>query len=405
MQTRRDILKFATGLGLGAGAGPLLFGRKAFAGEKQAPVFVFLFLPGAMDGLAAVAPLDDPNYRKWRPNIRVSESEAYKLGNGYALHPGLKALGSFWEEKELALFVNAGSGNPNRSHFQAQDAMQISSGNDGRNGFLGRALDAGAKAPLRAVAFQPSLPLSLNGDFPALCVNSLPGFSLRGRAEKQKDIYEMMYGYNADPLLRNASQEAFLAQKVISRVQKQPKSNVEYPKNGQSAHFRDLAQMIKANVGLEVAALQWTGWDTHVNQGADKGTLARNFQSFAETIVAFRKDLGAHWPRVVVVAMSEFGRTVRENGTRGTDHGHGSTIFAIGSALAGQRVLGEPYRLQDDFLFEGRDLPVHTDFRLILSEVLTTHMGYGAMETVFPGIDHSKSLNLFKAPLALTGRG
>ncbi|MBC7533741.1 MAG: DUF1501 domain-containing protein [Oligoflexus sp.] len=396
--SRRDLLKYTGTLGLGACLSPWLsWNPKALANSAKAmqPVFVFLFLPGAMDGLSVLAPLDDPNYRKLRPNIGLNLNDERKpmvLSSGLYLHPALSPLKSMWDGGELSFVLGAGSPNASRSHFESQDAMQYgrASSRDGDGtGFLNRTLmsSKGPNSPLRAVAFESDLPGSLRGRSAALSISSLKQFVLNGGAATLQNSYRMMYEGSSDPLIRATSREAFDAQAIIVRINAQaPSRAVAYPQGPEVRSFQDLAAVIRADVGLEIAALSWGGWDTHVNQGGTNGPLAYNLEKLSQSLAEFRKDLGSEWQRTCVIAITEFGRTVKENGSRGTDHGHGSTVLMMGGSILGKRILGALPSLKPENLYEERDIPVVVDYRDILADVLQNHLHYQDLKAIFP--DH-----------------
>jgi uncharacterized protein (DUF1501 family) len=408
MWTRRVFLK-AGGIALfGLGAGPRFLVRTALAASPPAPlgrrkVLVTIFQRGAMDGLAAVAPVAEPALGRLRPRLAVSaaraagDEKALDLGTGWALHPALAGLLPLWRERRLAIVHAVGSPDPTRSHFDAQDYMET--GTPGRkgtpSGWLNRAVgllghDA---SPLRAVSLTPALPRALYGTEPAIAVTDLGRFEVRlPGAERAAAAagagFEALYRRTAPELLQETAGETFEAVEILSASELaayRPAAGAVYPQSPLGQALRQIAFLVKAKVGLEVAFAESGGWDTHVAQGATRGTFARRAADLAQSIAAFWTDLGAYQDDVVLMTMTEFGRTVRENGSGGTDHGHGSCMFVLGSEVAGGKVHGELPGLSPDALHEGRDLPVTTDFRAVFCEVAGKHLGIGDDAALFPG--------------------
>ncbi|MDY7092827.1 MAG: DUF1501 domain-containing protein [Acidobacteriota bacterium] len=416
---RRAFLK-AGGLALVTlGAGPSFLHRAARAvaapgAHQRRKVLVTLFQRGAMDGLMAVSPVSAPELAKLRPRLALSAArggDLLDLGVGYALHPALKPLLEPWREGRLAVVHGVGSPDPTRSHFDAQDYMET--GTPGRkgtsSGWLNRAsgLLGHDATPFRAVSLTSALPRSLYGDEPAVAVRRLEDFRLRsgglmaggvpGGAGTGQDL-EALYRQTAQDLLRDTGGETFEALDLLQRVPLRgyrPAGGARYPRSPLGESLRQIAMLIKADVGLEVAFAESGGWDTHVAQGTVNGSFARHARDLADSIAAFWTDLGGRRDDVVVLTMTEFGRTVAENGAAGTDHGHGSCLFVLGNQVDGGKVHGELGPLAPDNLYEGRDLPVTTDFRSVFSEVAGAHLGVPVGEELFPGWSGSR-LPLFR---------
>jgi uncharacterized protein (DUF1501 family) len=247
--------------------------------------------------------------------------------------------------------------------------------------------------PFRAVALTPALPRSLYGDASALAVTNLADFRVHlpnaaGVATNAAGGFESLYEQTSQSLLRDSGSEAFDAIHMLSDAHLQsyrPEPGAVYPQSPLGQSMRQIAQLVKADVGLEVAFAESGGWDTHVQQGTTTGTFARRAKDLGQAIGAFWTDLGAHQSDVVLMTMTEFGRTVRENGSGGTDHGHGSCLFVLGDRVDGGKVHGRLDTLAQDALYEGRDLPVTTDFRAVFSEVAAKHLGVRDDATLFPG--------------------
>jgi len=295
---------------------------------------------------------------------------------------------------------------PTRSHFDAQDFMEGGTpGAAAADGWLNRALQTqprSAHASFRAVALQPNLPRILFGALPAVAMGSVADFKLRtGRlSTAASKSFESLYGRAVDVALRNTGGETFEALHLLedAKLEEMPAQNgADYPNNSLGKRLKDVARLIRADIGLEVVATDIGGWDTHVGQGNAQGQLAVRLKELGDSIAAFATDLGDRMADVCVVTMTEFGRTVRENGNRGTDHGTASAMMVLGGSVRGRRVLGRWRGLDDSNLYEGRDLAMETDYRAVLSEVLASHLGIPKIAPVFPGF------NPAAAPLHLFG--
>jgi uncharacterized protein (DUF1501 family) len=256
----------------------------------------------------------------------------------------------------------------------------------------------GAVSPVRAVSLGSSLPRTLRGRNDAVAMNNLNDFQIRdphGAA-----TFESMYESSLDTVLHGTGRETFSAVKIMQSIQKQtytPANGAKYPGGRFGQSLQQIAHLIKAGVGLEVAFADIGGWDTHVNEvGAQPaaGQLANNLADFGQSLAAFYQDLGDRMEDVAVVTMSEFGRTARENGNRGTDHGHANVMFAMGGGIRGGKVYGEWPGLADEQLYEARDLALTTDFRDVLGELVAKHLGNTNLKTVFPGYENPKFRSL-----------
>lgn len=401
--TRRVFVK-SGGLALfSLGLDPLFLARAAFASTSQAaraaarPVLVCLFQRGAVDGLNMVVPHGDATYYRERPRIAVPAQDVVDLDGYFGLHPRLAALKPLWDNKSLAAIHAIGSPDATRSHFDAQDYME--SGTPGvkatADGWLNRYCQHDREhvdTPFRAVAFGPQLPRILAGTAPALALDDLQAFGLRVPQAAARDrltrAFEELYAGAATGLLSASSQEAFQAVQVLQRVdpaQYQPANGATYPRGRFGKAMLQIAQLIKADVGLQVAFADVTGWDTHVNQGASEGQLAARLGEFGDSLAAFARDLGERLRDVVVVTMSEFGRTIHENGNAGTDHGHATAMLVLGGPVNGGRIVGRWPGLDVARRFEGRDVAVTTDFRDLFAEILARHLGAANLSAVFPG--------------------
>jgi uncharacterized protein (DUF1501 family) len=361
---------------------------------------VVVFQRGACDGLNTVVPFGDEAYRSLRPTIAVppprggSRDAALDLDGFFGLHPALEPLLPLWGDGSLAAVHAVGSPHPTRSHFDAQDFME--SGTPGvkatADGWMNRCLQAETRAeatPLRAVSLTPTLPRSLAGRAGAVAVADLRRFRLRPAAGSEgRRLFERMYADAAPDLLRTAAKETFEALEFLKRAdpsRHRPASGVEYPRGRFGASLLQIAQLVKADVGVELAFAEVGGWDHHAVEGGVEGQLANRLRELGQALAAFHRDLGSRMQDVVLVTLTEFGRTVRENGNRGTDHGHASVSFVMGGPARGGKVHGRWPGLRDDELHERRDLALTTDFRDLLGEVLSRHLGVTKLDAVFPG--------------------
>lgn len=397
MLTRRLFLK-AGGVALFAlGAGPQFLTRTALAAPGRRKVLVTIFQRGAMDGLMAVTPLSE-DLRSLRPRLAMGSRDLVDLGVDFGLHPAFEPLLPLWKEKRLGIVHAVGSPDSTRSHFDAQDYME--SGTPGRkgtpSGWLNRAVGllGHEGSPFRAVSMTPALPRSLYGDEPALAVADLADF----REPAAGQSFEALYKQTSQKVLHDTADDTFQAMAMLTPekvARYRPANGAEYPTSPLGQALRQIALLIKSDVGLEVAFAESGGWDTHVQQGTVNGSFARQARDLARSIHAFWTDLGPAWQDGVLLStMTEFGRTVRENGSGGTDHGHGSCLFVLGNQVQGGRVHGSFPGL--DALYEGRDLPVTTDFRAVFCELAGRHLGIKDDGKLFPGWA-GKRLPLLKA--------
>jgi len=403
MTTRRLFLK-GSGLAMfGVGAAPMWLARAADAPRARKKVLVAVFQRGAVDGLNVVVPFGEKNYYALRPTIAIpapkagTESDvvntAIDLDGFFGLHPALAPLKPIYDANKLAIVHAVGSPDPTRSHFDAQDYME--SGTPGRkatsDGWLNRALSPSAevrKSPVRAVSLGPSLSRAVRGRNEAVAINNLNQFKVADADGAA--TFESMYASTLDKMLSGTGRETFDAVKLMQSIQAQPytpASGAKYPGGRLGQSLMQIARLIKADVGLEVAFTDVGGWDTHVNevgQTPGAGQLANLLGNFGQALAAFYQDLGDRMEDVAVVTMSEFGRTAKENGNRGTDHGHANVMFAFGGAIQGGKVYGEWPGLAPEQLYENRDLALTTDFRDVLGELVAKHLGNRQLTGVFP---------------------
>ena len=401
--SRRRFLK-STGLGfLALGLPPAFLVRAARAQQVgKGKVMVVVFQRGAMDGLNAVIPFKDRAYYALRPSIAIAEpasgeERAVDLDGFYGLHPALAPLKSLYDKGHLAIVHAAGSPDNTRSHFDAQDYMEI--GTPGikstPDGWLNRCLNENkrAESPFRGVALTARLPRMLAGSAPALTLSSIDEFRLRNEA--MAATLQKLYTHTPDSLFRFGGQNLFAAMAELRQVEsKIPASTERYPAGRFGASLAQIARLIKADLGLEIAFAEIEGWDTHVNQGGAKGQMANRLKDLADGLAAFYRDLGDRIDNVVLITLSEFGRTARENGNRGTDHGHANVMFALGGPVRGGKVYGRWPGLAPELLNEGRDLSLTTDFRTVCGEVIARHLGQKELSRIFPGFRSTAPLGL-----------
>ncbi len=411
MLSRRGFLK-AGGLTL-FGVG-LMGGIPAFLAEaaasmkvespyKKKKTLVCIFQRGAMDGLMAVTPFTYQYLKEARPTLFMSAAKGaggsplIDLDGRFGLHPSMKAFEPVFREKRLGIVHGIGSPNPTRSHFDAQDYMESGTPfNKGTSsGWLNRAvglLGHDALTPFSAVSLTSSMPRSFYGDNPAVAINNLQDFAIQMRgnqagANLAAKSFEDLYDQTASGLLKDTGKESFEAMKILQKTDiknYKPSNNVVYPSSAIGNSLKQIAQLIRMDVGLEVAFAESNGWDTHFNQGTENGVFARNVADLSNSIMAFWTDLGAYQDDVTVMTMTEFGRTVHQNGTGGTDHGRASCNFILGNDVNGGLVHGNVQPLTVENLEDGRDLKVTTDFRSVFSEVADKHLKITNDHALFP---------------------
>jgi len=396
--TRRAFLKNGALAVVGTTAVPAFLARAAFGAETGRKRFVVLFQRGAADGLNIVIPHGERSYYAMRPTIAIPRGQELELDGFFGLHPAMAPLKPLWEAKQLALVHAAGSPDNTRSHFDAQDYME--SGTPGvkstEDGWLNRALRDQKKdaSPFRAVAMGGSLPRTLAGPSPAIAIDNVNQFGVGGNsaaAQPAANTFEAMYAQSVDTVLHGTGRETFEAVKMLKSADPgryTPAPGANYPRGRFGDSLRQVAQLLKADLGVEVAFADIGGWDHHVNEGNVKGQLANLLREFAQGLAAFWTDLGALGEETVIVSMTEFGRTARQNGNAGTDHGHAGVMFVLGGPVKGGKVYGRWPGLAPEQLYEGRDLALTTDFRRVLGEGVYRHLGNRRLDIVFPGFSN-----------------
>jgi uncharacterized protein (DUF1501 family) len=410
MMTRRVFLKNGSLAMVSLGFAPAFVARSARAAEARQKILVAVFQRGAVDGLNMIVPFGERAYYANRPSIAIAKPNApdgaIDLDGFFGLHPRMGALAPLFSRGELAIVHACGSPDETRSHFDAQDYME--SGTPGvkstRDGWMNRYLHAKEHehaSPFRAVALAPQLPRSLQGAEPALAIGQLAQFGVHagGASDAMASSFESEYAQAADAMLRPTASEAFDAVRMLRTANlsnRAPANGADYPRSGFGDALRQIAQLIKAGVGLEVAFTELGQWDHHANEGAAVGQIANRLDDFARGIAAFSQDVGDRMADVVLVTMSEFGRTLKENGARGTDHGHGNAMLVLGGPVKGGKVYGKWPGLDPEHLWQGRDLAITTDFRDVFAELVSGHLGARDVSRIFPGYAYKQKLGLLR---------
>ena len=404
MLTRRIFLRGSAIAMAGAGSVPFWLGRAAAGVSARRKILVAIFQRGAADGLNVVVPFADKRYYELRPTIGIPAPGGSANGGGqpaidldgrFGLNPVLQPLKALWDKQMLAVVEATGSPDPSRSHFDAQDYMESGTPGMKRDGWLNRALPPErTSSPLRAISMSANLPRTMQGDTPAIAINDVGQFKAGGESAS---IIERMYAASPDRQLAGAGKDAFAAMKMIeslNKTQYTPAGGAQYAPGGELGRsLRQIAQLIKADAGVEAAFAEVGGWDHHQNEPQ---LLSNVLRQFGAALAAFATDMGDRMEDVVLVTMSEFGRTAAENGNSGTDHGHGDVMFVLGGPVRGGKVYGKWPGLEREQLYEGRDLAVTTDFRQVLGELVSSHLGTTNLAQVFPGFQPGEPLGLLK---------
>jgi uncharacterized protein (DUF1501 family) len=387
---------------LSLGFAPAFVSRLAAESAERRKLLIVVFQRGAVDGLNMVVPFGDGDYYRARPTIAIARpgtaDGAINLDGFFGLHPRMSALKPFWDNKALAIVHASGSHDTTRSHFDAQDYMESATPGikSTKDGWLNRYLsgsgirDQGSGgSPLRGIALTKQMPRSLQGAAPALAIGSTEAFTVADMSARTsfEDLYAAA---QQDKALRGTAGEAFDAMKTLAKKTAgayRPANGVAYPRSPFGQAMQEIARLAKSDVGLEIAFAESTNWDHHVNEGAAQGLIANRLDDFSRGIAALAYDLGDRMADTIILTMSEFGRAVAENGSRGTDHGHGNAMFVIGGSVNGGHVYGKWPGLAVNDRFEGRDLAITTDFRDVFGEVVAKHLGADRKTTtkVLPG--------------------
>lgn len=402
---RRDFLTLATG----ASAGVWLHSNSwALSSPVKNQKLVVVMLRGAVDGLSILVPYSDSNYYQLRDQTAIAKPGAdnglIKLNSQFGLHPALAPLMPLWEQGQLSFIPASGSPDITRSHFDAQDYLE--SATPGRkttpdgwlNRFLGQLPDANTEG--RAINLGPTMPRILTGP------QAVGSLGLGKSATRPSHLDRPRVASSFDALYKNdAALAAALSSAQLSRNEMQAAlmnemsdaNNGAPLPDGFPADARRLAQLMRGNEQLQVAFLSLGGWDTHINQGNGSGQLANRLKPLGEGLLALAQGLGSQWQNTTVLVMSEFGRTAKENGSGGTDHGHGNVMWLLGGSTVGGQIHGQWPGLGSGSLYEGRDIAVTTDFRAVIAEILGAQFALNdrQLANILPNYAGGSHLGLF----------
>jgi uncharacterized protein (DUF1501 family) len=384
----------------------------AFAPSGSGPigdVMVVVFLRGAADGLNIIVPHGDENYYRARPTLAIPQPDAsgvsqaqrvIDLDGFFGLHPALSSLQDAWSTQHLSFIHACGSPEDSHSHFRAMEYMErgVVQAVGPASGWVNRhlaSLDTGNPSPLRAVGWGEMVQRSLQGSIPVTALHSISDAHLGGDREAAAFFRAMLSRiYANDPRLGRLGSETLdviNALELLNPATYQVTGGLSYPDDEFGAGLKQLAMLIKAEIGLEVAAIDLGGWDTHFAQGGAEGLMANLLKSMGDGLAAFHADLVDRMDRVILVVMTEFGRRVAENASLGTDHGHGSVMILLGGGVAGGQVHVDWPGLERGNLFGPGDLAVTSDYRDVLSEIVDKRLGNPALAEIFPDFVPTKS--------------
>jgi len=414
MFTRRIFLRGSAVVMAGTGAVPSWLARAASVEGKKRKILIAIFQRGAADGLNIVIPFSEKRYRDLRPTLAIPaptgqpgspnlngplNGAAIDLDGRFALNGAMQPLKALWDKQQLAIVEATGSPDSSRSHFDAQDYMESGTSSKSMgDGWLNRALPRpdSETSPLRAVSMGNQVARTLRGEREAIAFGDSQQFNMGN--QDAASILESMYTTSADAQWGRTGKDAFQAMKMIQSINRSaytPQAGVQYGQGGELGRsLQQLARLIKADAGVEAAFAEIGGWDHHGNENPQLSNLLRQFSS---ALSAFSQDMGDRMEDIVLVTMSEFGRTAQENGNAGTDHGHGSLMMVLGGSVKGGKVYGNWPGLEKEQLFEGRDLAVTTDYRAVLSELIRGHLGQKDLGSVFPGYQSGDPLDLLRS--------
>jgi uncharacterized protein (DUF1501 family) len=377
------------------------------AAQPTGKRMIVIFLRGAVDGLNVVVPYGEAAYYAGRPNIAITRpggpGGALELNGYFGLHPALSGILPLWDAGKLSFVVAAGSPNMTRSHFDAQDYMEsatpgVKTTPDGwMNRLLGNIRVAN---PIQAVNIGTVTPRILQGrqSIAALAPGKQASKKLATDQDNIAKAFDQLYGSKGR--LGKTYKEGQAARAALLenlRQEMQIADNGAPAAAGFPADAKRLGRLMVQDRRIEMGFMAIGGWDTHFNQGNAQGQLANNLRLLGQGVTALAQELGSAFQDTVIVVMSEFGRTVRENGTKGTDHGRGNVMWVLGGGIKGKQIHGDWQGLASDVLVEGRDVPVTTDFRDVLAPILSQHWGLGdtALATVLPDYQGLRSIDLF----------
>ncbi|MGZ3692520.1 MAG: DUF1501 domain-containing protein [Pseudobdellovibrio sp.] len=380
--------------------------KKAKAANKT---LIVVFQRGAVDGLSMLSPIGDKNYNTdIRPSLYINPQQMLKLDSYFALHPSLGGLKNLWDKGMLTALHQVGSPSTSRSHFDSQDYFEMGTPDvkNTENGFLTRAVNEMKNTgdlKLTSLSVQTNLARMISGDRKSLAFNDLNRFSIKGfgpvpsnnTGTSPGNGFESFFETALDEVMKGQNKNSISLLQEFGEAQKVKIEN-EFPKGGFSNHLKDIARVIKSGLYIPFIVTEVGGWDSHRDQGNEKGQLANRLKEFGDSINAFVEALGPKMQDVTLVTVTEFGRTVKENGSKGTDHGHGSCYFVVGQNLKPKSIHADWKELKNENLYEGRDLPVNTDFREVFADVLETNFAIKDFSKIFPGYTAKKKLKMFK---------
>jgi uncharacterized protein (DUF1501 family) len=409
--TRRGFLQLVGGLSLPAWFPRMSFAAQGRQAEARSDVLVCIFLRGGVDGLSAVVPYADDDLYRARPTLAIappgsdSGTSARDLDGFYGFHPALAPLQEIFQDGTLAVVHAVGSPDDTRSHFDAMDYMER--GTPGQkvitSGWINRHLLSAVTANdsvFRAISIGPTVPASMRGPVAVTALQSIADFHLKGSYQETASFQQVIQNlYRDTSTLAPSADRTFTAIERLATsnpLQYQPRHGAKYPSSDFGLALRQIAQMIRAEVGLEVACAEIGGWDTHEAQGAESGRLAELLTGLAAGLHAFHTDMQEELGRVSVVVMTEFGRRLAENASEGTDHGRATIMLALGGGVEGGRVHTAWPGLALENLEPPGDLAVTTDFRTVLSELLVKRMRNHRLTDVFPGFEVPPFLGVFR---------
>ncbi len=366
------------------------FAAPAAAKALDADTVVVISLRGGWDSLNIVVPTFEERYYQQRPNIAVPKAAALPLERGFGLHPALAGLHKLYGAGKLAPVVAVGTPDTTLSHFEAMDILERGTGRAGSpSGWLNRVLDARSdQGVFSAVQMGSSLPLALAGDAPALTMSGVQSFGLAGFDDvkaKAASAYAAMYRGMKHPVADQV-RDTVAAISKIGSIKPTPEAVAKtYPGGGFGDALKDVSRLIKANLGMTIATIDVGGWDMHTNEGrVDGGDMTNHLKELDQGLTAFLADLGAAAKNVSIVLISEFGRTLRENGSQGTDHGHGQAMLVLGDGIKGGKVHGAWPGLGDKDLYNNGSVAGRTDYRDVLGDLLVKRAKVGSLAKVFP---------------------
>lgn len=401
--SRRSFLKLAAAAGALAGlVTEGLATRLAFAAAPyDGDVLVILSLRGGFDGLQAIVPAGDPDYPVWRPNVGIPSSTLIQLDPMFGMHPAMSPLKPFYDAGTFGVVHAVGMAEPNRSHFSAMEEMERAApGTSTRTGWIDRVLglrDAGT--PFQATQLGDARPAqAFSGPSPELAMYSVDSFGLDAAWDaEQRALWDLaLRGLHtgAPAALAAPADVALSAIATTAELQEAgytPENGASYPDTDLGNALKDVARLIKAGVGLQIAAVDYGDWDMHAGMGGvASGWMYDHLTELSGALAAFNTDLGAGMADVSLVTLTEFGRRVEENGSGGTDHGFGQVVMMMGGGVKGGQVHGSWPSLAPGSLIDG-DLNGTTDYRTLLAEVLEKRCRAGGVSSVFPGIGSART--------------